>query len=133
MHQWVLIKIGILFSQVEIICDVSFHLTFKHLKFSSTTLNNIWSSSSPQNFIFQSLRLWTFAKTFHSNHYCQIFQELRPPQILHLNDLLVPFPEKKRTIFKSLFRTMLCFKVNVGNHCLLYVSRWNRSTFLLNL
>ena len=77
--------------------------------------------------------MWAFAKTFYLNHYCQILQELCPLQVLHLNDSLISFPEKKRTIFKWLFRRLLYSKVNVGNHRLLYVSRWNSSAVLLNL
>ena len=73
-------------------------------------------------FVFYSLCLLTFTKTFFSNHYCQIFQELRPSQVFYLNDLLVSLPEKGRTIFKSLIRTLLCSKVNMRNHRLLYVS-----------
>ena len=46
---------------------------------------------------------------------------------------LLSFPEKEWTIFKSLFCTLPCSKVNVWNHRFLYVSRWNTSTVLLNL
>ena len=42
-------------------------------------------------------------------------------------------PRKTVNIFKSLFHTLPCSKVNVGNDCLIYVSRWNRSTVFLNL
>ena len=85
-------------------------------------------------YLFSTLYVcWHLPKPFFSNHYCQIFQELRPSQVFYLNDLLVSLPEKERTIFKSLIRTLLCSKVNMRNHRLLYVSCWNRSTVLLNL
>ena len=50
-----------------------------------------------------------------------MFQEMRPPEALPWNDSFFSLPEIQRTIFKSLLRTLTFFKVNVGNHRLLYV------------
>ena len=50
-------------SQIEIIIDVSFCLTFINIKIlSSTTLNNILSSSSPQGFVFLILTFVNFCQ-----------------------------------------------------------------------
>ena len=86
----------------------------------------------PSNFCFPNLYVCDYFLK-HFNHYSQNFQELRPPKALQMNGSLVSLSEKQWTIFKSLFHTLPCFKVNLGIYRLLYVSRWNRSTVLLNL
>ena len=152
-----IIKIGVLLSQVGIIFDVTFvlTLTFKILFYNS---KQHLSSSSPVDtrrrfnvyktcirrprrrktsygrwndvvcllqvlkFVFSNLYVCEyFLKTFHSNQYCRIFQDLCPLQDLHLNDSLVSLLEKEWAIFTSSLRILLCSKINVGNHRLLYV------------
>ena len=117
-----LIKTGILLRPIEIIFGVSFNLTFINIQ-NSLFYNSkqYFKFCKSSNFCFPNFYVMNICQNLYSNHYCQIFQELRSPEALQLNDSLVLLPEIQRTIFKSLFRTLPCFKVNLGNQRLLYV------------
>ena len=95
----------------------SFHFNFhQHLKFSSTTLNNILSSSNHQIFYFL---IFMFVSICQNLSFESLLSNFPGAEPFHLNDSLASFPEKERTIYKSLFHTLPCSKLShVGNHCL---------------
>ena len=90
---------------------------------SSTILNNILASSSPQMF-FPNLYVYDhLSKLFIRITTVKFPNSCTHPQVLQLNGSFISLPEKQRAIFKSLFRTLPHSKVNVTNHFLLYVAR----------
>ena len=105
-----LIKTSILLSQMEIMFDVSFYLTFI----------NILSSSSPQMFVFLIFTFVNICQNLSFESLLSNFPRAAATPGSSIEWLIVSLPEKQQTIFKSLFCTMPCSKVNVENHCLLY-------------
>ena len=131
-------KTGIRFSQIKIIFDVSFYLTFINIKNSLFyKSSNILSSSGSQMFVSQIFTFVNICQNLSFESLLSHFPRAAPspgPSI----EWLTRFAPRKtadhfQVFFFFFFCTLPCSELNLGNHCFLCVSLWNRSTVLLNL